>query len=102
MSEEPGEGRQAYLDGLERRLEGWSARIEALEALAADADPVSKAEFGERIDELWTRLDAARDGHAQLAAADEAAWAQCRRTLDQACGEVEDAYRDFERTLARA
>jgi hypothetical protein len=102
MSNEPDERRQAYLDALGRRLESWSARIEALEALAADADPVSKAEFEERIDELWTCLDAARDGHAQCAAADEAAWAQHRSALDQACSEVEDAYSDFERTLARA
>lgn len=101
MRNEPIERRQEYLDALERRLESWAARIEGLEAVAADADPVSKAEFEERIDELWSCLDAARDGHAHLAEADEAAWTECRAALDQAWSDVEEAYSDFERILAR-
>ena len=95
------ESRQGYLDALERRIEEWAARVEALEARAADADPVAKADFEEGIDLLWTRLDAARDGHLRRAAADEEAWSDCRSSCEQAWAEVEDAYGDLRRTLDR-
>jgi hypothetical protein len=101
MTNELMESRQEYLDALERRIEDWTARVEALEARAADADPVAKADFEEGIDELWTRLDAARDGHLRLAEADEAAWSECQSSCDQAWAEVEDAYNDLRRTLER-
>jgi hypothetical protein len=96
------DARQEYLDGLERRIEDWTARVEALEARAADADPVSKADFEEGIDELWKRLDAARDEHLRLAEADEDAWSTCRSSCDQAWSEVEDAYGDLHRMLLRS
>ena len=102
MTHELMEHRQHYLDALERRIEEWTARVEAIEARAADADPVVKAELEEGIDELRSRLEATRDGHAQLADCDEDAWPGGRRDLDQAWSDVEDAYRDLHRTLARA
>ena len=102
MRNELMEGRQGYLDALERRLEDWTARLEALEARAADADPEAKADFEARIDELWSRLDAARDGHAQLMDADEGTWTERRSAVDEVWSEVEDAYSDFERTLTRS
>ena len=95
------EGRQEYLDALERRIEEWTARVEALEARAADADPVAKADVEEGIDELWRRLDEAREAHEHLSAADESGWARCRTALDQTWSEVEDAYGDLQRTLKR-
>ena len=95
------EGRREYLDTLERRIDEWSARVEALEARAADADPLAKADVEEGIDELWRRLDEARDAHGQLAEADESAWTRCRSALDQTWSEVEDAYSDLQRTLKR-
>jgi hypothetical protein len=99
MTNELLESRQEYLDALERRIEAWTARVETLEARAADADPVAKADFEEGIDELWTRLDAARDGHLRLAEADGDAWAACRSSCEQAWSEVEDSYDDLRRTL---
>jgi chromosome segregation ATPase len=95
------EGRQEYLEMLERKIEDWTARLETLEARAADADPEDKAEYEERIDELWSRLESARDQHGQLREADGETWADRKRAVDQAWSEVEDAYSDFERTLAR-
>jgi hypothetical protein len=94
------EGRQAYLDRLERRIEDWTARLEALEARAADAEPVVKAEFEEGLDLLWNRLDGARDVYVQLTEADEAAWTACRSACDEVWSDVEDAYQDLHRALA--
>ncbi|HEY7509827.1 MAG TPA: hypothetical protein VIG50_06205 [Vicinamibacteria bacterium] len=101
MANELGEGPGPYLDALERRIEEWTARVEALEARAADADPAAKADVEEGIDELWRRLDEAREAHGQLAEADQSAWARCRSALDQTWSEVEDAYSDLQRTLKR-
>jgi hypothetical protein len=99
MSNELMDGRRTYLDALERRIEEWAAGVEALEARAADADPVVKAEVEEGIDLLWRRLDEARDAHVQLAEADDGAWTGCRSTLERSWSEVEDAIGDLRRTL---
>jgi hypothetical protein len=93
------EGRQEYLETLERKIDEWTARVEALEGRAADADPVAKADVEEGIDELWRRLEEAREAHGQLAQADDGGWSRCRSTLDQTWSEVEDAYTDLARTL---
>ena len=95
------ESRQVYLDTLERRIEDWTARVEALEARAADADPVAKADVEEGIDELWRRLDEAREAHAHLAQAGEDGWGLQRDRLDQTWSEVEDAYAELQRALRR-
>ena len=95
------EGRQGYLDTLERRIEEWTARVEALEARAADADPAAKADVEEGIDELWRRLDEAREAHAGLSAAGEDGWGLQRDRLDQTWSEVEDAYAELQRALRR-
>ena len=95
------EGRREYLDAQERRIEEWTARVEALEARAADADPAAKADVEEGIDELWRRLDEAREAHAQLSQSDPDGWGKCRDVLDQTWSEAEDAYGDLQRTLKR-
>jgi hypothetical protein len=101
MTNELMEGRREYLDMLERRIEEWAARVEALEARAADADPVAKADVEEGIDELWRRLDEARDAHAHLSEAGEDGWGRDRDRLDQTWSEVEDAYAELLRALRR-
>ena len=95
------EGRREYVEALERKIEDWTARLEALEARAADADPEDKADYEERIDELWSRLDAAREQHGRLRDASEQTWAECKAAVDRAWSDVEDSYTDFERALAR-
>jgi hypothetical protein len=102
MIDELMEGRQEYLDTLERRIEEWTARVEALDARAADADPAAKADVEEGIDELWRRLDEAREAHTRLAQAGDDAWGRDRDRLDQTWSEVEEAYAELQRTLRRA
>jgi hypothetical protein len=100
MTSEIIEHRREYLDALERRIEELAARVEALEAHAADADPVVKADLEEGIDELHSRLDDTRERHARLLEAQDEAWPHERTACDQAWTDVEDAYRDLHRTLA--
>ena len=102
MSQDLMEGRRQYLDALERRIEEWTARVEAIEARCADADPVTKADFEEKIEELWARLETARDGLTRLEGTSEEGWDGRRPALDAVWSDVVDAYGELYRALRQA
>lgn len=83
--------RDEYIDKAAERLKEWSAKVDEMQAKAADAAGTAKAEMEAKLKELYERRDEARYMLNRMQAAGEDAWQDARGHVDTALGELKNA-----------
>jgi len=86
--------KDVYREKLEAQLDEWQARIDELEAKAAQANAEVKIVYQERVSDLRAKQNAAREQLAELATASEHAWDNMTKNLGDFLSKVGQAVKD--------
>lgn len=90
--------KEAYENKLRGKLAEWRADIDKLKAKAQQAEADTQLAYYKEIEELRTQQEAVRDKLDDLRDASDDAWEDLKAGLDNAVGNVTNA---FEKAMSR-
>lgn len=83
--------KDAYVEKLQAKMDGWNAEIDKLKAKADSAEADAKIQYYEQIDELRKEQLEAQDKLNELQKAGETAWEDLKAGVENAWDSLENA-----------
>ena len=83
--------KDAYQDKMNARLREWKAKIDALKAIADQAEAEQKIQYYEEVESLRTKQQKVRHKLEELRSAGTSAWEEAKAGVEAAWTDLEDA-----------